>query len=450
MARILIAATALPGHVAPLLALSQHFALQGHEVVVNTGSAFREKAEATGARFVPFRSAIDLDHRDPDKHFPERAKIAPGLPRLVFGLKHFFADVIADQAGGLRDILREFPADVILTDAMFCGTLPLLLGPRHARPAVLSVGISALALTSADTAFFGSAKPPPANAAARMRNAMATKFMQQSMLGGVQKYFNDTLARLGCSPLPVFLLDALGTLPDLYLQLTGESFEYPRSDLPKTVRFVGPLLAPPTESFAPPPWWGDLDGGRPVVLATQGTLANEDLSQLIGPTLTGLAGENAITVATTGGPPVEAIPGHLPGNARAAVFLPYDRLLPKVDVLVTNGGYGTVNFALSLGVPMVVAADSEEKPEIAARVAWSGAGISLGTGQPKPEQIRDAVRQVLADPRYRLRAQALRTDFARHDARREIAAILDEVVAAKRGDAAPGHPATPRDQRASA
>jgi UDP:flavonoid glycosyltransferase YjiC (YdhE family) len=347
----------------------------------------------------------------------------------VFGLKHFFADLMADQAGGLRDILRGFPADVILTDSMFCGTLPLLLGPRHARPAILGIGISALALTSADTACFGTAQPPPTTAMARARNAMATKFMQQSMLGGVQKYFNETLARLGCAPLPMFLLDALGCLPDLYLQLTSQAFEYPRSDLPPTIRFVGPLLAPPAADFTPPGWWGDLDGSRPVVLVTQGTLANEDLAQLVGPTLTGLAGEDVIAVATTGGPPVEAIPAALPQNARAAVFLPYDRLLPKVDVLVTNGGYGSVNYALSLGVPLVVAGDSEEKPEIAARVAWTGAGINLGTGQPTPQQIRDAVRQVLTDPRYRQRARALQADFARHDARSEVAAIVEQLAA---------------------
>jgi UDP:flavonoid glycosyltransferase YjiC (YdhE family) len=165
-----------------------------------------------------------------------------------------------------------------------------------------------------------------------------------------------------------------------------------------------------------------------VVLATQGTLANEDFSQLIGPALTGLAGEDALVVATTGGPAIEAIPVPIPANARAERFVPYDRLLPKVDVFVTNGGYGSVNYALSLGVPIVVAGDTEEKPEIAARVAWAGAGINLGTGHPRPEQIRDAVRTVLSDPRYRRRAQALQADFARHDARREIAAILEDLV----------------------
>ena len=51
-------------------------------------------------------------------------------------------------------------------------------------------------------------------------------------------------------------------------------------------------------------------------------------------------------VATTGGAPVESL-GPLPANARAAEFLPYDELLPLVDVMVTNGGFGGVHFALN-------------------------------------------------------------------------------------------------------
>ena len=37
--------------------------------------------------------------------------------------------------------------------------------------------------------------------------------------------------------------------------------------------------------------------------------------------------------------------------------------------MVTNGGYGGVQLALAHGVPLVVAGNTEEKGEIAARVA---------------------------------------------------------------------------------
>jgi MGT family glycosyltransferase len=425
MARFLIAATAAPGHVLPLLVVAGDLVRRGHQVVVTTASLFRERAEATGARFVPFRPEIDIDYRRLDERFPERRQIAPGPAQLCFGLKHLFADAIPHQSGGIGDILRDFPADAIIVDTMFCGTFPLLLGPREDRVPIISLGITALALSSADTAFFGTAHPPPATPEERARNVEMTRGLQQLLFGAVQEYFNDTLVKCGARPLPTFLLDAMITLPDLYLQLTAEAFEYPRSDLPETVLFVGPLPPPPSGEFRPPPWWDELDRTGPLVLVTQGTLANEDLGQLIGPALTGLADEPLTVIATTGGRPLDAIPVALPANARAADFVPFDRLLRKVSVMVTNGGYGAVNQALSLGVPLVVAADSEEKPEIAARVAWTGAGISLGTGRPSATQIREAVRTVLVDPQYRQRAQDLRAAFARHNALDEIAALLD-------------------------
>jgi UDP-glucoronosyl and UDP-glucosyl transferase len=45
----------------------------------------------------------------------------------------------------------------------------------------------------------------------------------------------------------------------------------------------------------------------------------------------------------------------LPANTHVVEYIPHDRLLPKVDVMVTNGGYGAVQRALSMGVPLVVA-----------------------------------------------------------------------------------------------
>src|SRR5258708_16692705 len=384
MARFLIAATSVPGHVFPLLAVSQHLVSRGHEVVVHTGSLFRERAEATGARFVAFRPEIDIDYRQLDERFPERRKIKTGSAQFCFGLKHIFADAIPHQSAGIRDICREFPMDVIIVDTMFCGTFPLLLGPPEKRVPIVALGITALALSSADTAFFGTALAPPLTPEDRARNVVMNSHLQQAIFGSAQRYFNDILVKHGSGPVPAFLFDSMITLPDLYLQLTAKAFEYPRSKMPDSIRFVGPLLPPPSTDFRPPPWWDDIEKAGSIVLVTQGTLANDDLGQLVGPTLTALANEDLTVIASTGGPPFESIPVALPPNAKAATFLPFDRLLPKVSVIVTNGGYGAVSHALSLGVPLVVAGDSEEKPEIAARVAWAGAGTNLRTGPPSP------------------------------------------------------------------
>lgn len=53
-----------------------------------------------------------------------------------------------------------------------------------------------------------------------------------------------------------------------------------------------------------------------------------------------------------------------------APFLPHDLLLPFVDVMVTNGGWGGVLGAVQAGVPLVVAGGSLDKPEVAR--GWPG------------------------------------------------------------------------------
>jgi UDP:flavonoid glycosyltransferase YjiC (YdhE family) len=220
-------------------------------------------------------------------------------------------------------------------------------------------------------------------------------------------------------------------LADRLLVLTVPSFEYPRADLPDKVSFVGPMLPSPSEDYGSPGWWSDLDAGMPVVLVTQGTIDTSDLGRLISPTLAGLAEEDVLVVATTGGRPPSAVPGPLPGNARVEPFIPYDRLLPKADVMVTTGGYGGVQYALSHGVPLVVAGEGEDKPDIAARVAWSGAGINLKTGRPSPAKVRGAVRRALNEPSFRGRARALQGKMASYDAVKAVADILEQVAAGR-------------------
>ena len=104
---------------------------------------------------------------------------------------------------------------------------------------------------------------------------------------------------------------------------------------------------------------------------------------------------------------METLPHDLPANVRTATFLPYDRLLPLTDVYVTNGGYGGVHFALEHGVPIVVAGRTEDKTEVSARIAWSGVGIDLRTDDPTAEQVRKAVRRVLAEPSFRERSEGI-------------------------------------------
>jgi UDP:flavonoid glycosyltransferase YjiC (YdhE family) len=178
-----------------------------------------------------------------------------------------------------------------------------------------------------------------------------------------------------------------------------------------------------------PEWWQHLDRTKRLVLVTQGTIANRDFGQVIAPALVALGGREDVTIiVTTGGQLVESIPVAIPSNARIASFLPYAQIMPEIDLLITNGGYGTVNMAISHGIPVISAGLTEDKEEVSAHVQWSGAGIDLRTNQATPEAIRHAVDEIFTQPGYRERAQQLSLEFATHDVEAELLSLVEECV----------------------
>lgn len=174
------------------------------------------------------------------------------------------------------------------------------------------------------------------------------------------------LVELDVEPASPFL-DAMYTLPDETAVLSVPGFEFERSDLPGNVRLAGILPAPAGGDWEPPAWWGELDGSRPVVVVSQGTLVNDDLS---------------------------------------------------------NGGSGGTHQALAAGVPVVVAGETEDKPANAARVAYHRLGINLETASPTAQAVAGAVASLLQDTEVRENALRLAKVYAQHDALDTIERLL--------------------------
>jgi MGT family glycosyltransferase len=423
LSHILVSSMPAPGHVNPILAIASHLRDRGHSVLFNTGDVFREQVESEGLRFIPLKGKANFDYRTFNKFLPEGKTLTPGPEDMIHSCKHVMGDTMLPQFDGIREILSREPVDVVLVNFIFFGVVPLLLGPRTERPPVISVGVSPLVLSSIDASpLFG----PATSAEQRERNREEARKFQAS-LACVNEHLDNLLQGHGCPPLPDFFIDCLYKLPDLFLQLTVEALEFPRSDMPGHIKFVGPVMPKSSSAFQRPDWWKELDGSRPVVLVTQGTIANTELNDLIGPTIAALATEDVTVIAATG-KANGAITTPIPRNTKVTPFVPFMEVLPKVDVFVTNGGFGAVNQALSMGVPIVIAGETEDKAFVAARVAWTGAGISLGTSRPTPEQLRSAVRKVLKDDTYRAKARALQNNFAQYNALDLIAAHVESFL----------------------
>ncbi|MFC4018105.1 nucleotide disphospho-sugar-binding domain-containing protein [Micromonospora sp. GCM10011542] len=419
--------------MSPVLTVAADLVRRGHEVVVYTGARFEERALAIGARFQALPAEADLDDRRLDALFPVRATVPPGPAQLSFDFEHFFLGQLPAQVRGLRALLATFPADVVLGELGFWSipVLSLSAAPEE-RPTLVTLGSVPLLIQSEDTPAFGPGILPTPGEEARARNRAMNAEVRQ-VFAELQSFGEATLESLGVT-MPDYLFDVPFRRTDHYLQLTVPGFEYPRGDLPEHLRFVGALPPAPSGDYVEPAWWHELSAGRPVVVVTQGTVANTDLHELLIPTVCALADLDVLVVAATAredGPDlVRQALADVPDNVRLASFVPFDRLLPHADALVTNGGYGGVQTALYHGVPLVVAGASEDKPEVAARVEWSGTGLNLRTSTPAATEVRAAVRTVLRDPGYRSRAGMLAKEIGQYDPFAAIAEIVE--VAARR------------------
>ena len=104
MTRILLASMPADGHVGPLIPLARELAARGHELTWYTGADYRERVEATGARFLPHVHAPDRDMAQMNEEFPERAALK-GLAKFRFDMREVFIKAVPGQVADLEACL---------------------------------------------------------------------------------------------------------------------------------------------------------------------------------------------------------------------------------------------------------------------------------------------------------------------------------------------------------
>ncbi|MBL7495429.1 glycosyl transferase [Frankia sp. CNm7] len=421
MARFLFATVPAVGHTLPALPIARALLERGHAVRWYGGVAFADKITAVGASFHPITDPdFDYSLNGLDQHYPRRRELS-GLKKLQFDMVQGFSKPVPTQVRDLRALLRDEPADAVIADTGFIGGVLLR---ELGGPPLAGFGVSILPFTNRHLAPLGMGLAPANGPLGRLRNRALAGSIRRVLLRPVTAELNQTRRGLGLPESSAAIFDyPLAT--QLYLQFSARGFEYDVPDVPSQVAFVGPPRQLDDPGWQAPAWWPELSGRR-VVLVNQGTVAT-DADQLIRPALAGLAGEDVLVVAVTGGAdPAGLAP--LPANARVERYIPFDRLLPHVDVFVTNGGYGGVQLALAHGVPIVGAGRTEDKIEVNARVAAAGVGVNLRTQTPEPDQIRAAVATVLTDSQYAWAARRMRDEIAKAGRESRAADLLEQLA----------------------
>ncbi len=236
---------------------------------------------------------------------------------------------------------------------------------------------------------------------ARIRNRIAWMGLNR-LYAPIVTRIQDHRRRLGL-PVPTGISHVWSD--KLQISQQPELFEFPRRELPKHLRFVGPLHPSAGSQSVPFPW-ERLDG-RPLIYASLGTLVNRvaGMFRVIAEACDGLDAQ--LVISTGNGMSPEAL-GKLPGDPIVVSYAPQLDLLRRATLAVTHAGLNTVLEALSTGLPLVAIPVTNDQPGIASRVAWIGAGETIANKPVTPQALRAAVVRVRSDPSYRAAAERVR------------------------------------------
>lgn len=411
------------GHVYPMQAIAQALVDRGHKVVWLTSADNEARVKATGATFRKTRAIAAVDA-------PFIKENSTGLLDRQF---HRLESRVEAQVADYRAILEEFPADALLVDVFPHGARALYeLGEI---PVYATLGVIPFYTSGAAAPFPVSGESPYTSWLGLAQNGLRQLINQWILLPlFLAPVLNRQRGALGLGRLPFGEPAEYFTYsPFLHIQASCSTLEFsqePKSEQHrKHVAYVGPLVRPsPSTSIQLPSWWEDLVSHPRVVGITQGTLAMDPTSLII-PSVQALKGDSSLllVVVSPHGKDVEVQVGEA-ANVRYADWLPYHLLLPQLCLLITNGGYGSITQALSHGVPLVCAGQTEDKRDTAARVTWCGAGIDLKTDNPTPDRVKAAAEMILSDDSYSTRARLLGQELNELGGAQKASDLLEELA----------------------
>ena len=389
--RLLFTTQPAYGHLHPLLPLAEAARSAGHQVAIAASALFAPVVESAGFEAI----AAGLNWLEADKStLPAELKPRPNSSLEEYFAQQFVRAPARPMATDLIGLATSWRPDAIVRDRTeFGGAI-----------AAAAIGIPCVAVQVGNPSL-----------------------ITPAVLEAIEPPYNDARSAVGLgADVGLSSLEAQAVL-----LFAPPGFHDPQVPLPTGLMYLRPdtvvRSAAPATTWTPP-----FRTGRPVVYATLGTVFNNPAFELpfFPAVLEGLRQEPVDLVITVGPNVDPAILGEQPASVHVARYIPQHLLLPTVDLVVSHGGFGTVLAAVEHGVPMIVAPLGADQHLNAAGVERLGIGIVIDEDEVRPQRVREAVRAILGDPRYRERARRLRDVAARLPPPEAAVEVIESLVSA--------------------
>jgi len=395
--RIVLATFGSLGDLHPYLALALELQARGHEAVIATSAAYRQKVEALGLGFRAVRpDAPDIQdqpalmkklmNRWRGSEFVVRGLIMPAV-------RDSYEDTLAAADGA--DLLISHPLTYAVPlvaqvrQIRWISTVlsPLLFFSRYDVPMLLPVPImSALNALGPQAcgAFIGAMKWTGRSWCAPLRQLRA---------------------ELGLPPVPDPMFEGQHS-PELVLGLFSEVFGPRQPDWPTQTAITGfPFYDQEEAGVGIPPELAQfLDDGPPPIVFTLGSSAVMDAGRFYEQSAEAARQLGRRAVLLIGRDPRNLPKQPLPPGIAAFSYAPYSELFPCAAAIVHQGGVGTTAQALRSGRPMLVMPYAHDQPDNANRVVRLGVARTISRSQYNTKRAVQELTLLLGNPAYAQKA----------------------------------------------
>ncbi len=393
MAKIVLAPYGSLGDLHPFLAIALELRRRGHEIVISTLEAYREKIDSLGFEFRTLRPTFD----------PEDREAARRVMDTENGSEILITEFLLPN---LDDMYEDLTNAVVGADLLVAGEVVFVSHSVAAKQ-----NIKFVSTTLAPLSMFSSYEPSIyPNALFLKHFDFLGRPFRNAVLGVIKKVIGGWLGeyrefrtRIGLDPnhnpiigdkhskdlnLAMFSRALGRTQPDWHsptLQ-TGFCFYDGRQDLGAMPAELERYLA----------------NGEPPIVFTLGSAAVMDAGNFFEESIEAarrLEHRAVFLYGIYNEPPVG-----LDDERVGFDYAPYGELFSKAKCVVHQGGVGTTAFALRAGVPQLIVPYSHDQPDNAARCVRNGVAMTIGRADYSASTAVRELDKILEDDSYRAKA----------------------------------------------
>lgn len=426
--RIVLTTYGSLGDLHPYIALALELKRRGHRPVIATSPVYREKVEPLGIEFHPTRPDFPSPEEQPElmKELTRRAMDARTGSEFV--TRELFAVHVRDSYEDLMKAVEG--ADLLVTHPItFAG--PLVAQVTGIR--WISTVLSPIIFFSA----YDTLIPPHLAGMAKLFSLFPVslnRLLQSVAKKGIKSWFEpvESLRKELALPyrgIPIFEGQHS---PLMVLAMFSKVLAKPQPDWPANTHVTGfcfydKLEANDEPASLQPELKAFLESGRPPILFTLGSSAVWDAERFYQESVEAALklGERALLLIGHEGNRPES----LPDGCAAFEYAPYGEIMPRVKLIVHQGGVGTTAQALRAGKPALFVPFSHDQPDNAWRVKQLGIARMLTRHQYRAPRVAKELGEMLSDPLVARRAEEIGAIVRSEDGARRASELIETALA---------------------